>query len=339
MKKLNYITLKVNEIRSDEFQTLQENACKNDLERLHKRFSEFVSVGCPACGDRKSNFRFEKYKCIFLECNICSTIFMSPRPTPEIMHEYYANSENYEIWNKFIFPKSELNRREKICRPNLERLIYECKKSNINEAKILEIGAGFGTFALLAKESGFFSRIDVVERTPYMSTECRAKGLNVIESAFEEIAHEIFNSVDVVVHFEVIEHVFDPFEFLKSINKVLKVGGLLLFTCPNGKGFDTEMLGYDSPSVDNEHVNLFNPYSIVLLLERAGFKVLSSETPGRLDCELVRRAAIAKKVDFTEDSFWNRIFLKDYEKYGENFQNFLADNNMSGSMRVIASKL
>ena len=139
---------------------------------------------------------------------------MSPRPTPEIMNEYYTKSENYEIWNKFIFPKSEFNRREKICRPNLERIINECKKLNINEATFLEVGAGFGTFALLAKESKFFSSVEVVERTPYMSKECRAKGLNVIESAFEEVAQEIFKSVDVVACFEVIEHVFDPFDFL-----------------------------------------------------------------------------------------------------------------------------
>jgi hypothetical protein len=79
----------------------------------------------------------------------------------------------------------------------------------------------------------------------------------------------------------------------------LKVGGLLLFACPNGKGFDNEMLGYASSSIYNEHVNLFNPHSVAMLLECVGFEVLSSETPERLDCELVRSAAIANKVDFT----------------------------------------
>jgi hypothetical protein len=36
-----------------------------------------------------------------------------------------------------------------------------------------------------------------------------------------------------------------------------------------------------------------------MLFECVGFEVLSSETPERLDCELVRSAAIANKVDFT----------------------------------------
>ena len=30
-------------------------------------------------------------------------------------------------------------------------------------------------------------------------------------------------------------------------------------SCPNGLGLDTKMLGSHSPSVDNEHVNLFSP--------------------------------------------------------------------------------
>jgi hypothetical protein len=42
-------------------------------------------------------------------------------------------------------------------------------------------------------KSGFFSRVEVVERTPHMSKECRAKALNVIESAFEDVAYEILN--------------------------------------------------------------------------------------------------------------------------------------------------
>ena len=48
---------------------------------LHKRLNEFVPNTCPACEDKLSKNRFEKYKCKFLECSKCGTIYMSPRPT------------------------------------------------------------------------------------------------------------------------------------------------------------------------------------------------------------------------------------------------------------------
>jgi 2-polyprenyl-3-methyl-5-hydroxy-6-metoxy-1,4-benzoquinol methylase len=334
----NYASLNLNEIRSDEFGVIQENAYKNDLVRLHKRLIEFVSVPCPACGGERADYRFEKYKCKFLECVICSTIYMSPRPTQDVMDDYYSNSENYAIWNKYIFPKSEASRREKICRPNLDRIIEECKRLGLAKPALLEIGPGFGTFSLLAHDSGFFSSVSVVERTPSMAESCRGKGLHVVESALEDVSIDFLETADVVVCFEVIEHVFSPIEFLASLSRMLKPGGIFLFTCPNGKGFDTGMLCEASPSVDTEHVNLFNPQSAAVLLKRAGFEVLCSETPGRLDVELVRRALMDNKVDLADTPFWRTLLCENFETTGRDFQQFLIEHKLAGSMRVIARK-
>jgi len=280
----------------------------------------------------------EKYGCTFLECEKCSTLYMSPRPTPAIMEEYYGSSENYFIWNKFIFPKTEGSRRENICRPNLTRLIEECTCLGISSPTLLEIGPGFGTFGELAKDSGFFQSVTVVERTPTMADACRKKGLCVIESTLEDVPDEFVGLADVAVCFEVIEHVFDPLLFLESICRMLRPGGMLMFTCPNGRGFDTEMLGKESPSVDTEHVNLFNPDSIQVLLRRSGFEVVHVETPGRLDVEIVRRAAIAEEIDLLRDPFWKRILFLEFESLGPEFQDFLIKNRLSGNLRVMARK-
>lgn len=338
MQERKNTSINLNEIRSDEFKEIQQQAYKNDISKLHKRIDEFVAVDCPACGSKSANYRFEKYKCKFMECQTCSTLYMSPRPTPAVMDDYYSNSENYAIWNKYIFPKSEASRREKICRPNLERIIGECKQRGIIKPTLLEIGPGFGTFSVLAKESGGFSTVSVVERTPSMAEACRSKGLHVIESALEDVTNEFFEATDVVVCFEVIEHVFDPIDFLAGVNRMLKPGGLFMFTCPNGKGFDTQMLQEASPSVDTEHVNLFNPESASVLLKRAGFEVMCAETPGRLDVELVRRAVLAKEVNLTNDPFWRTLLLEKFDTMGPGFQRFLVEYNLSGNMRVIARK-
>ncbi len=330
--------MSLNDIRDDEFKVIQENAYRNDLSRLHKRIDEFVVVPCPACGRQNYIFQFEKYKCKFLECKVCSTIYMSPRPTPAVMDDYYSNSENYAIWNKYIFPKSEANRRDKICRPNLDRIIDECKREGLEKPALLEIGPGFGTFSVLANESGFFSTVSVVERTPSMAEACRGKGLHVIQSALEDVEKDFLETADVVVCFEVIEHIFDPIDFLAGVSRLLKPGGFFMFTCPNGKGFDTEMLREASPSVDTEHVNLFNPESAVVLLDRTGFEVVCAETPGRLDVEIVRRAVLAQEVNLTDDPFWKTLLLQKFDTIGMDFQRFLIEHKLSGNMRVIARK-
>ena len=44
-----------------------------------------------------------------------------------------------------------------------------------------------------------------------------------------------------------------------------------MLTCPNVRGFDIEMLGERSATVDAEHLNYFHPASLGALLERCGF--------------------------------------------------------------------
>ena len=182
--------LSVSDIRSDEFSRMQAQAYNNDILRLHKRLDEFVDTLCPACGSDLSSYKFEKYKCKFVECSECETLYMSPRPTPEIMNDYYSNSENYSIWSKYIFPKSESNRRDKICQPNLMKIIDVCDKFGLVDPEILEIGPGFGTFSELAKDSGFFRKVKVIERTPEMVEACRNRGLEVIDGVLENIVEK-----------------------------------------------------------------------------------------------------------------------------------------------------
>lgn len=334
----NNPTLSLSEIRADQYKDMQVAAYQRDIARLHARLDEFVQAPCPACGADDAMFRFEKYRCRFVECRDCATLYMNPRPSPAVMDDYYGNSENYAVWNQYIFPKSEASRREKICRPNLERIVAECDRRGMTRPRLLEIGPGFGTFAALALESGRFGGVTVVERTPEMVAACRSKALDVIDSSLEAIGDAQAGMADVAVCFEVLEHVFDPTQFLQAVNRLLRPGGLFVFTCPNGAGFDTAVLQAASPSVDTEHVNLFNPRSIGVLLRRCGLEVQAVETPGRLDVELARRAALSGEFDVSNQPFWRQVLVDDFDRIGASLQQFLAAHNLSGNMRVVAVK-
>ena len=99
------------------------------------------------------------------------------------------------------------------------------------------------------------------------STACCRRGMEVIERRVEDIPPQS-QKVDVAVAFEVIEHLFAPRLFLSAMAAQLVPGGLLVLTCPNGLGFDIEVLGPASLAVDAEHVNLFPR-----ITEPPGFRV------------------------------------------------------------------
>lgn len=330
--------MRVNDIRPAELRRLQEQAYARDLERLRKRLPEFVHAACPACDEDRSQPAFEKYGFAFRRCQDCRTLYMCPRPTPQIMAGYYGNSDNYRFWAQHIFPASEENRRERIHRPMLSYIVAACERHGVARKTLVEVGPGFGTFISLARESGSFESVIAIERTPEMAKACRDRGVLVIERAVEDVSPEEVGEADVLVSFEVIEHLFDPGAFLRSAARLVRPGGLLVLTCPNGEGFDTAMLGALSGQVDSEHVNLFNPDSLSGLLNRSGFEVLEKETPGRLDAELVRDAALEDKLDFTGNPFLKKVLLDEWERLGDPFQAFLAANGLSGHLRILARR-
>jgi 2-polyprenyl-3-methyl-5-hydroxy-6-metoxy-1,4-benzoquinol methylase len=325
------------ELCPDDLLSGQEAAFARDIERLRARSSEFVEVDCPTCLSRRRKVAFEKYGFSFQSCLDCATIYMSPRPSPPVMADYYSNSENYDYWARYIFPASEASRREKICKPWLERVVGICERHCIDRGVLLEVGPGFGTFASVATQSGAFRKVLAVEPTPEMAEACRSRSVDVIEARIESVDPTIAQA-DVVVAFEVIEHLFDPGVFLRQCAKLLKPGGLLVVSCPNGLGFDIAMLREKALAVDAEHVNLMNPRSLSHLMKNCEFDVLEASTPGRLDAEFVREAVLAGKFDLGEDNFLRRVLIDEWDRLGWPFQQFLAAQGLSSHMWVTARR-
>lgn len=310
---------------------------QNDIRRLINHKDDFINVPCPACGSIESVYQFSKYELDYTKCINCETVYINPRPTPEILDYYYKESENYAYWNKYIFPASESNRREKIFKPRVDRILDICRNYNVGRNCLLEVGAGFGTFCEEMSTRNYFNRIIAVEPTPDLANTCRNKGLEVIELPIEKVSLKGLK-VDIIVSFEVIEHLFSPRNFLLACESILPSGGFIIITCPNVKGFDIMTLQELSNSVDNEHLNYFNPNSLSNLLSNCGFEIIQVLTPGRLDAELVRKKVLAGEYDISNQLFLKEILLNRWDDIADSFQQFLADNLLSSHMWIVARK-
>jgi 2-polyprenyl-3-methyl-5-hydroxy-6-metoxy-1,4-benzoquinol methylase/ribosomal protein S27E len=332
-----YVPLRETEIRPDHLAAAQAERFQADVRRLLEHKSEFVAVPCPACGETASVEAWHKYALAYPICASCGTMYMSPRPTPSLLEQYYATSENYHHWNQHIFPASENARRTKIFRPRAERITDIAARHGVRTRTLLEVGAGFGTFCEEVIRMGVFREVIAVEPTPDLAATCIGKGLHVIAQPIEHVELRD-EQVDVVASFEVIEHLFCPRDFIASCFRVLAPGGLLVLTCPNGAGFEVVTLRELSSTVDVEHLNYFNPQSLSLLIGSCGFDVLESFTPGKLDAELVRKRALDGGLSLESQPFLRRVLVGEWERLGTSFQQFLAENGLSSHMWVVARK-
>jgi 2-polyprenyl-3-methyl-5-hydroxy-6-metoxy-1,4-benzoquinol methylase/ribosomal protein S27E len=328
---------KENDIRPRFLDKGLRDEIKKDVNRLLSRKKDFIRVDCPACASQKYKKIFNKFGFDFTECQQCGTVFMNPRATKEILSDFYARSFVYKYWNKYIFPASEKTRKKRIMKPRLKRILDLAKKYNIKKDFLIEVGPGFGTFCEAAIESGKFKRVTAIEPSANLAKTCRAKGIEVIEKTIEEI-EKLDSPPSIIVSFEVIEHLFSPFEYLESCYRLMGKESLIAVTCPNWQGFDILTLGPKSDNVDQEHINLFNPESLQSLFKRTGFEVLEIFTPGELDVDIVRNKVLQKKFDISGQPFIKNIILDHWEKLGVTFQEFLKTNRLSSHMWLVAIK-
>jgi len=325
--------MKQNDIRPHEFDNMKEDALNKDLTFLHQNLNKFVAVNCPACDKNNKTFIFEKYKFKFYKCDHCRTVYMYKRPSKDLLVEFYKNSTLYNFWNEYIFPKSEQIRKRKIFEPRIETILHTCKEHNIEMKNFLEIGAGYGYLCEILIEKDIYENVIAIEPNKELYTTCKKKKINTINKNFEDVKFKC--KFDTIVSFETIEHMFDPFKVLNQINQIMNTKGLLFLTCPNFEGFDVITLLEKSDNIDAEHINMFNPDSIKILLERAGFNIISIDTPGQLDVDIVKEKLLNKEIT---NLFLEKLLLTQSQEGIDNFQKYLRENNLSSHMQILAIK-
>ncbi len=131
--------------------------------------------------------------------------------------------------------------------------------------RVLEIGCGAGGGTLYLKSILEPKEIIGVDISKTAVEKAQKKGINAHTINVSEEKLPFKNETfDLVVTFEVIEHVFDTGAFIEEINRVLKPGGTLFISTPNLAWWANKVLlafGYQpaNTEVDLEHATIGKP--------------------------------------------------------------------------------
>lgn len=130
---------------------------------------------------------------------------------------------------------------------------------------IFDIGGGNGFVGYKLQNSGF--NVAVVEPGEQGAINAKRRGLKNVICASTNTADFKAQSIGAISLFDVLEHIEDDLEFLKSIQRILKKNGLLYITVPAYKSL------WSQDDVDAGHFRRYNRKEIIALVESAGFKV------------------------------------------------------------------
>ena len=295
------------------------------------------NISCPACESEVGTPAFEKNGFGFVLCDVCGTLYQNPRPPMEDFSRFYQESRSAEYWAKAFFPAVAEVRRTSLFRPKVKEIGRLCEEKGFSPEVLADIGAGYGLF--LEEWRAIFpeTKLIAIEPNPDLAEVCRNKGFNVVES-FAEEALDLHGQIDLVVALEVIEHVYDPLIFCRSLRNLLKDGGRILLTGLTVDGFDIQVLWKDSKSISPpHHINFMSIVGFKQLLTRAGFSNVQIFTPGKLDVDIVKNT-VAEKPDILTGQRFIKNLLGRSEDVLKEFQKFLRDHQLSSHCWIWAEK-
>ena len=194
------------------------------------------------------------------KCTSCG--FIQCTDLQEVV-SYYENLEDREYEN---------TRRERKLQE--QKLIQKIGKYK-EKGKLLDIGAGSGIMIEAALEKGY----DCIGIEPSRWLQQRAVELNlpVVCGTFPHPG--VTALFDIISLVDVIEHVTEPANLLKNINKQLSPDGIFLLVTPDVNSVAAKIFGYKWWHYRFAHIGYFNKKNLKLLLDKTGFSVICMMRP------------------------------------------------------------
>jgi len=311
-----------------------------DTEKFFPDGQNLEDFSCPGCGERLFSELYTANSFPIVKCSVCESSFVTPRPTDEALSRFYREATSQQFLAEVWYPSTAEGRLEKLIRPRA-RLIKELAGTHgIGLERITDIGAGYGLLLDALCEITPDSEFAGVEPNPPFVKQLEERDYLVFNGLVSEAATDAAwqNSSDLVMAFEVFEHVQSPFKFVRDMAAVAKPGGAIMFTGVNGNGFDVLALGPVANAIcPPQHLNFLSCRGVSMLLERCGLEEVSVTTPGILDVDIVKNM-LEDKPQSIQDPFLHHLLKEADETTLKKFQQFLTDNKLSSHMLVIARK-
>lgn len=143
-----------------------------------------------------------------------------------------------------------------------------------NPGSLLEIGSYCGLFLKQAKRSGW--RCTGIEPSQWAAHYCLGKDpqLTILNATFETAKDSLNTPFDVVVSWDVIEHVENPAKFIKDAASLLTRDGVFIFSTIDIDSWFPRIMGKRWPWIMEMHLYYFTPQVLKEMLQEGGLTLI-----------------------------------------------------------------
>jgi len=291
----------VNSIKPEEIDEIL-----NKLLLKYQDCDKIIRTTCPACGNDKYDFAFDKGSFHYLQCTDCMSLYIQNILNNKKTLDY-EESLNNELYNTQFYNQYEKKLYEKIM-SELELILPRLFKND----QVLNI-------AYFGNKSNVYEEVFSQYNTKFY--DC-TKNITFSDQKFDFI---------IIDHF--IEKTIELTKFMHKINLSLNDDGFLYITMRVGSGIDILTLWEDCNIYPLEHNNLLSIDGIKKLLDMNEFCIKELNTPGILDID-----NILKTQSKALPRFLNYLNQSNNQKSIEEFQTFIQKSLLSSFATIIAQR-
>ncbi len=289
---------------------------------------------CPICCNSETQLFVEIYDYPFHECLSCGHMFSKMPPSSEALATLYTEDNK----GKVLSAQSEIY---------MQKDLYEKRVNDIALPKVqfaydhintlgkwIDIGAGVGDLVLAAKKLGFDS---IGYESDNQEVEfAKIMGSNVENLFLTPSNLKLINDATIVSTINVLEHILEPKNLVKSISENLAFGAYFLFEVPRIPSISAlanrcfpEFAARNIYSPD--HLHLFTDKSVKIMIEEANLKIEATWFFGQDIYELFGNSLA--KGNFTNHTLIDKIL-----SITNDLQKVVDENGLSDTMLVLTRK-
>ncbi|MBB3123523.1 2-polyprenyl-3-methyl-5-hydroxy-6-metoxy-1,4-benzoquinol methylase [Mesoflavibacter sabulilitoris] len=211
-----------------------------------------------------------------VKCNNCHLVFCKTIYTVDQFESVYNNLYNDSVNPKYL--KHAIiefeNLKKGIVKIGFNRRVLLNRFVKTKD-KVLEIGSGIGLIGYYLTFNKKIKNYLGVEIDMTSHEKAKSLHINSIQGDFK-IMTTLSNDYDVIMLWEVLEHIQELDQFFKLAHSRLKKGGKLIVSVPNydkrrNYKLTSDKLYQSGPPI---HLNFFTKQSLTLNFENNGFKVI-----------------------------------------------------------------
>lgn len=208
---------------------------------------------------------------IYEVCSFCNT-------HNNVRREFLVDSDTSGCWNITVDPDGVIRNiadEYEFKIRNWYGSIPDFINKNFSDGKILDYGCGVGFLAgSLSKNHNVFA-FDISPAAREQA-RCRFPDVVVLDSLNFDDLEGFF---DVVICYHVIEHVVNPIETLRNLNRLLTDNGMLVVGTPNIFSLAAKKFKGRFRLYDQGHLTMIGDTQLAKVIVDAGFQVIKTEFP------------------------------------------------------------